>query len=219
MARTGASPLRSLSVLLLPLLLAGLCVHPQYLPQVDSAAQSLNDELTAFVHKMTSVAGTPEGSYASNQQFYTDAQKKIQDLRAVAQGENSEDILKQVGTISENVDNLRKLHELGGDKGLRSTVADPALKILQAQFKALAALQDSLRVHNTGGTSTSTSSGGTSTSTSSGSTSPNSGGTSTSSGGTSTSSGGTSTSTSSGGTSTSTSSGGTSTSTDTSSNK
>lgn len=214
MARTGASPLRSLSVLLLPLLLAGLCVHPQYLAQVDSAAQSLNDELTAFVHKMISVAGTPEGSYASNQQFYTDAQKKIQDLRAVAQGENSEDILKQVGTISENVDNLRKLHELGGDKGLRSTVADPALKILQAQFKALAALQDSLRVHNTGGTSTSTSSGGTSTSTSSGSTSPNSGGTSTS-----TSSGGTSTSTSSGGTSTSTSSGGTSTSTDTSSNK
>jgi hypothetical protein len=51
-----------------------------YDEQIDTSLTELNTDLTAFILKMNSVAGTPQGMYEANRQFYFDEQAKVQTI-------------------------------------------------------------------------------------------------------------------------------------------
>lgn len=108
----------------------------------DQSATELQKKLEGFIHRMVAHAGTQEGSYAQNSAFYDDARTDLSALRVRASAfERNEQTIKQIDLIRSNVDNVEKLHQLGGDRGLRKAVADPALDLLNTQFTALIKLE------------------------------------------------------------------------------
>jgi hypothetical protein len=62
--------------------LCACAVHlvSDYDDQIDSGLTQLNTDVTAFVNKMISSAGTPAGTYASNIDFYSSESAKIDTL-------------------------------------------------------------------------------------------------------------------------------------------
>jgi len=48
-----------------------------YDEQIDSGLSQLNTDITAFVNKMIDQAGTPQGTWASNKDFYTTQEAKV----------------------------------------------------------------------------------------------------------------------------------------------
>lgn len=58
---------------------------PAYDEQIDSGLTSLYGDTTAFVDKMISLAGTPEGDYAHNSDFYDQASSRVEALAARAE--------------------------------------------------------------------------------------------------------------------------------------
>jgi hypothetical protein len=53
---------------------------PAYDEQIDASLTQLNTDLVEFVLKMNSAAGTPQGTYASNQEFYIEERAKVQTI-------------------------------------------------------------------------------------------------------------------------------------------
>ncbi len=117
-----------------------------YDPLLDSGATALSNKVNAFLAKMETASGTPSGTYAANVGFYSEAQGDLKtlELRA-ANAPQSEKILESVRLLSENIENLRKLHEGRGNQGLSRPILDPARSALEIQFRALFAVENALR--------------------------------------------------------------------------
>jgi hypothetical protein len=105
---------------------------------IDQGASEIHTRIVAFVERMTSVAGKPEGTYAANPAFYGDLKASIATLkmRAQAQGKN-EITVALVGELATNVENLRKLHEMSKDAGLPSILASPAVSAIEVNCGAI----------------------------------------------------------------------------------
>lgn len=135
------------AMVMLPLLLiaASSCkvrLISDYDDITDRSATELQKKVEGFVHKMVASAGTPEGSYARNVVFYDDARTDLSAIRVRANAfEKNKFTLEEINLIQANLDNLEKLHKIGGDRGLRKEVADPALDALNTQFTALIKLE------------------------------------------------------------------------------
>jgi len=56
-----------------------------YDEQIDTGLSELNTDVTGFVNRMIDAAGTPAGEYASNKNFYSDEDAKLDTLIARAQ--------------------------------------------------------------------------------------------------------------------------------------
>ena len=69
----------------------GCAVHlvSDYDAQTDSDLSQLNTDLTAFVNKMIGAAGTPQGTYAANRDFYLTQEAKVDTLIVRAQAYKS----------------------------------------------------------------------------------------------------------------------------------
>jgi hypothetical protein len=105
---------------------------------IDNGASEIHTRIGAFVEKMTSLAGKPEGAYAANIGFYSDLKASIATLkmRAEVQGKN-EITVALVGELATNVENLRKLHEMSKEAGLPSVLASPALSAIEVNCAAI----------------------------------------------------------------------------------
>jgi hypothetical protein len=60
----------------------GCAVHlvSDYDEQTDSTLSELNTDLTSFVNRMIDMAGTPQGTYDANKDFYLDQEAKVDTL-------------------------------------------------------------------------------------------------------------------------------------------
>lgn len=74
-------------LLVLLLFAAGCAVHlvSDYDQQTDTELGQLNTDLTAFVNKMIDEAGTPQGTYAANKDFYVTQEARVDTLIVRAQ--------------------------------------------------------------------------------------------------------------------------------------
>ena len=79
-------PLIFLSFALALTACASVRLVPAYDEQIDVGLTSLYGDTTAFVDKMTALAGTPEGDFAHNREFYDDAFSRVEALSARAPG-------------------------------------------------------------------------------------------------------------------------------------
>jgi hypothetical protein len=108
----------------------------------DRSATELQKKVEGFVHKMVASAGTTEGVYSRNAAFYDDARTDLSAIRVRASAMDKNNLtLQELDLIQSNLTDLEKLHQLGGDQGLRKVVADPALAALNTQFTALIKLE------------------------------------------------------------------------------
>jgi hypothetical protein len=105
---------------------------------LDHGASEIHTRIVAFLDKMTTVAGKPEGTYAANTTFYSDLKASVATLkmRAQAQGKN-EVTVALVGELGTNVENLRRLHESSKDAGLPAVLASPALSAIEVNCAAI----------------------------------------------------------------------------------
>jgi hypothetical protein len=105
---------------------------------IDRGASEIHTRVVAFVERMTTLAGKPEGTYAANAGFYIDLKASLSTLklRAEAQGKN-EVTVALVGELATNVENLRKLHEMSKDAGLAPVLASPALSAIDVNCAAV----------------------------------------------------------------------------------
>jgi hypothetical protein len=105
---------------------------------IDNGASEIHTRVVAFVEKMTTFAGKPEGTYSANLGFYGDLKASLATLklRAAAQGKNEITVLL-VGELATNIENLRRLHESSKDAGLPSILASPALSAIEVNSAAI----------------------------------------------------------------------------------
>jgi hypothetical protein len=126
---------RSLVVFFLSLLLLLGCgpvrLVSSYDEVIDQRTSDLHTKIGAFVGRMETLAGKPEGTYLANQEPYVEINAEIATLRLHAAAVPKNEItVKLIDELSQNVDSLRKLHEIGGDRGLRKVLAGPALSAI-----------------------------------------------------------------------------------------
>ncbi len=108
----------------------------------DTSATQLQKKVEGFVHKMVSLAGTPAGTFTQNAAFYDEARTDLSAIRVRAKAFEKNDLtIQEIDLVQKGIDDLQALHKIGGDRGLRSAVADPALSALNTQFTALIKLE------------------------------------------------------------------------------
>jgi hypothetical protein len=105
---------------------------------VDRGTSALHTKIASFVGRMVALSGRPEGTYSVNEAIYPEFTAEISTLRLHAAATPKNEItLKQFDELKGNVERLRKLHQLGGDRGLRKLVADPALAAIDINCGAI----------------------------------------------------------------------------------
>lgn len=109
---------------------------------IDQKTSDLEAKVAAFGARMTRLAGSPDGTYQENLDFYDEVHGAIVALKMrAAQHEKNEATLKMFADLETNVEKLRTLHEHGGDRGLRPIVAGPALTAIEDQCAAITKLE------------------------------------------------------------------------------
>ena len=142
----GGFPRQLLAVWLLNLLVVLGCQQVRFVSAhdevVDRGTTALHTKIASFVGKMVMFAGRPEGTYAANEAAYPDLQAEVSSLllRAGATPKN-EITRRQFDELQANVERLRQLHQLGGDRGLRKAVATPALAAIDVNCSAIIKLE------------------------------------------------------------------------------
>lgn len=133
----------------LAFLVAASCtirIAPNYDPVLDRSAADVAARIDAFLTRMEIVAGTPEGTYAKNREFYGEVAAAIRTLRLRAEAApKTEKIVSSLDLILENVEELRGLHEEQRETGLRRAEADPSRKAFASQFRQLFTYEGALR--------------------------------------------------------------------------
>jgi len=138
----GVSLRHQLVIWALSLLLALGCQQVRFVSPydeiVDRGTSALHTKIASFVGKMVALSGKPEGTYSANEPIYPEFTAEISTLRLHAAATPKNEItLKQFDELKGNVERLRKLHQLGGDRGLRKQVADPALAAIDINCGAI----------------------------------------------------------------------------------
>jgi hypothetical protein len=131
--------------------LAG-CPVPRYDPKLEVAASDWKQKIGDFITTAESKAGTPEGEYEANKQFYEDMQNtvggQIAQTKAAGGSARAVEIME---LLSKDLENLRKLHESGGKGGLTQELGEPARAAIETELRAMTKLQAELRAGNDNG--------------------------------------------------------------------
>ncbi len=113
---------------------------------IDQYATELQSDIGTFLIKMERLAGTAEGTYARNTGFYDEIQGTLTTLSLRAEMlDDNKIVTEQIVLLQENLENLRKLHELQGEKGLSKELIEPMKVAFNTQFKAIIKLQNALK--------------------------------------------------------------------------
>jgi len=95
----------------------------------DEGTSALHSDLSAFVTKMSKVAGKPEGTHDANLDFYADVNGRLSTLRMRAAAQSKNEItVKLFAELSTSVGKLEELHVSGGPDGLSDKLGEPALQ-------------------------------------------------------------------------------------------
>jgi hypothetical protein len=87
---------------------------------------------------MVTLSGKPEGTYAANEQVYPQFSAEVSTLRLHAAATPKNELtLKQFDELRGNLERLRQLHQMAGERGLRKAVAEPALAALDVNCAAI----------------------------------------------------------------------------------
>ena len=125
--------------------LAG-CATSKYDVKLEAAAADWTEEVNTFIKDTVAKAGTPGGEYEANKKFYEDMQNSIGGhVARTKAGSGSQRAVEILELLSKDVENLRKLHEIGGKAGLTQVVADPARDAIETELRALNKLQSEYR--------------------------------------------------------------------------
>ena len=101
---------------------------------IDQKTTDLAANVAAFGARTTRLAGSPEGTYAQNLDFYDAMHGALAALKMrAAQHEKNETTIEMFTQLETKLESLRKLHEQEGDRGLRPQVAAPALAAIEDQ--------------------------------------------------------------------------------------
>lgn len=116
---------------------------------LDNDVTSLQESAELFLGQLDSEAGTPAAAYSVNRDFYvkTGASLRTMATRAASQP-RSTIVLAQVKELQKSFDDLQKLHELDGDKGLSAGEIAEARGALESEFASILTLQLALKSHN-----------------------------------------------------------------------
>jgi hypothetical protein len=144
--RRFGMPQLPIAVVLLCIAVTTLACAPRLISDYDEvtdrSATELQKKVEGFIHQMVARAGTPNGTYTANTAFYDEARTDVSALRVRANAFDKNSLtVEQINLIQNNLDNLERLHQLGGQRGLRKEVADPALALLNSQFTGLIKLE------------------------------------------------------------------------------
>jgi hypothetical protein len=135
-------------ILLLLLTLTGCAVKliSDYDEIIDHYTVNLQAKIETFMIKMERLAGTPEGKYTNNAAFYDEIQGSLASILLRSQSlDKSEEVSEQIVLVQKNIENLRKLHQIQGEKGLTADVLEPMRVAFTVQFKAMTKLQEALK--------------------------------------------------------------------------
>jgi hypothetical protein len=116
---------------------------------LDNDVTSLQQSTETFLNQLDSEVDTPAAAYKANVDFYT---KTNAALRTIATRPASEPksriIVSEVQTVEKTFDDLQKLHQLNGDKGLsRANIAN-ARSALESEFTSILTLELALKSHS-----------------------------------------------------------------------
>jgi len=110
----------------------------EYDDVVDHSTTELQKRVETFVRNMETEAGTPEGEYENNKKVYDELLADVNAIKVRASAATKNDItVEQIELVGKNIEDLKKLHVHGGNTGLRASVADPALVLLNVEFTAI----------------------------------------------------------------------------------
>lgn len=113
---------------------------------IDRYATELQSKIETFLIKMERLAGTGEGGYAANTGFYDELHGTLTTLLLRAETiEDNQIVAEQIILLQANLENLRKLHQMQGEKGLTKELVGPMRIAFNTQFKAIVKLQNQLR--------------------------------------------------------------------------
>ena len=105
---------------------------------MDRGISNFHEKVTAFVVKMESVAGRPEGTYDANKDAYADLRASVVTLRMRAAATPLDEATRtSLDEVIHNIDNLVRLHSAAGTGGLKSAVGDPALAAIDVQCESI----------------------------------------------------------------------------------
>jgi hypothetical protein len=118
------------------------CAHVQFVSSydeiIDRGTSDLNTKIVSFVGRVVTLSGKAEGTYDANAAFYDDVKGTIATLSVRAHVQEKNEITeKMLQELSENVERLRQLHEMGKDHGLSKLIADPALSAIEVNIEAI----------------------------------------------------------------------------------
>jgi hypothetical protein len=85
-----------------------------YDAQTDRAVTELQREVEGFLTRLERTAGTPEGEYAGNEEFYDQARVDLSAIRVRAASRARNELqLQQLDLLQQSLNNLEALHRLG----------------------------------------------------------------------------------------------------------
>ncbi len=131
-----------LSILALAQLGCSIKLISDYDEATDKSATALHKKVDKFLIKMEREAGTPEGTYAKNTEFYDEIKIDLSSMRVRAKAIPKNQLtIEHIDLIEENIEKLRELHEKRGEKGLAKALVDPIRAAMDAQFTAIIRLE------------------------------------------------------------------------------
>ncbi len=109
---------------------------------IDKSVTELQKKVETFLLKMEAASGTSEGEYINNKSFYNEAKVEMTAIRLRAEAISENKITVQhITEIEKNIESLRLLHEMRGQRGLTKDLTDPIRVIINTQFKAILTLE------------------------------------------------------------------------------
>ena len=96
---------------------ASVTLVPAYDEQIDTGLTNLYAETSAFVDRMIQVAGTPDGTFEQNQEFYTDSLGRMDALIARAEANRVLDNCPSTKLMAKALDRLSLPQEVRGQIG------------------------------------------------------------------------------------------------------
>jgi hypothetical protein len=120
----------------------------EYDEVLDKDVTTLQQSTETFLNELSSEVGTPAAAYNANRDFYvkTDALVRTMSTRAASQPK-SKIIVGEVQTLQQTFNDMQKLHELNGDKGLTLPNISNTRSALESEFTSVLTLELALKAH------------------------------------------------------------------------
>lgn len=113
---------------------------------IDKTALSVQSKIETFLNKMERCAGTPEGEYVNNIQFYDEMKGTLDSLSIrAATIPLHEKVLEQINLLKASIEKLRSLHECQPCNGLTKETISPIRADLNAIFASIYTSENALK--------------------------------------------------------------------------